>query len=139
MGSNKENNKTTTVMKNISSSIRVLLVALCSLATIDVQGGTLAANSAARGDLNGDGQLSVSDLTLLVDRILTGDSTMNFEFRIADLNNDGQLTVSDVTLLVEMILNGTIEEPEVTTPVEGGKTPPGGWGPSQAGQNNLWE
>lgn len=53
------------------------------------------------GDVNGDGFISVSDVTVLVDIILVGGDNP-----AADVNGDGLVTVADVTLLVDIILNG---------------------------------
>ena len=57
-----------------------------------------AANS---GDVNGDGKVNVSDVTMLVNMIL-GTATMNQE--AADVNGDGRVNVSDVTALINIIL-----------------------------------
>ncbi len=54
------------------------------------------------GDLNGDGQLSVTDVVLLRKAILTGDAA---QLESGDLNSDGQLSVTDVVLLRKAILN----------------------------------
>ena len=55
------------------------------------------------GDVNGDGTISVSDVTLLVSHIL-GVSNDNFIIENADVNGDGNISVSDVTVLVNIIL-----------------------------------
>ena len=57
-----------------------------------------AANS---GDVNGDGKVNVSDVTMLVNLIL-GTVSMNQE--AADVNGDGKVNVSDVTALINTIL-----------------------------------
>ena len=56
------------------------------------------------GDVNGDGIISVSDVTLLVSHIL-GNQDDGFILENADTNIDGTISVSDVTTLVNMILN----------------------------------
>ena len=55
--------------------------------------------SALLGDVNGDGIVNVSDVTALVNVIL---STENYEN--CDINGDGTINVSDVTELVNQIL-----------------------------------
>ena len=55
----------------------------------------------AKGDINGDGQVAIGDVTLLVNIIL-GKST-DASGR-ADVNGDGQINISDVTALVNLIL-----------------------------------
>ena len=57
------------------------------------------------GDVNGDGMLSVTDVTYLVDYIL-GNGSSNFINENADVNWDGLISVADVTALVDMVLNG---------------------------------
>ena len=56
------------------------------------------------GDANGDGELSVSDATLLIHYILSGDTSSCFSVN-ADANGDGVVNISDVTYLVHMILS----------------------------------
>ena len=56
------------------------------------------------GDVNGDGTVSVTDVTLLVNRIL-GLPDDGLVVKNADLNGDGMMSVADVTLLVNVILN----------------------------------
>lgn len=59
------------------------------------------------GDVNGDKDISVSDVTALVSIILGGDASEPYQFDhlAADVNKDGTITVSDVTALVSIILN----------------------------------
>lgn len=53
------------------------------------------------GDVNGDGTVNISDVTLLVNIIL-GNATD--PYGNADVNGDGTVNISDVTLLVNIIL-----------------------------------
>ena len=55
------------------------------------------------GDVNGDGTITVTDVTALVDYIL-GIRNEFFVFENADINGDGTITVTDVTSLVDIIL-----------------------------------
>jgi hypothetical protein len=57
------------------------------------------------GDVNGDGVVNVTDVTMLVDNIL-GKSNDNFIMANADITRDGDITVTDVTALVNLILGG---------------------------------
>ena len=52
------------------------------------------------GDVNGDGEVNVSDVTMLVSMILGNTPQAN----TADVNGDGEVNVSDVTALVSIIL-----------------------------------
>ena len=53
------------------------------------------------GDLNGDGKVDVSDVTLIINMIL-GTETQS---SAADINTDGEINVSDVTDIINQILN----------------------------------
>ena len=55
------------------------------------------------GDLNGDGSITVGDVTALISRVLTGDTD---DIGFADVNLDGYVTVSDVTALISKVLAG---------------------------------
>ena len=58
------------------------------------------------GDVNGDGTLSVSDVSSIVSYIL-GVSRDDFDVSVADLDGNGEISVADVSELVKMILGGT--------------------------------
>ncbi len=68
------------------------------------------------GDVNGDGNVNVTDVTTLVNMIL---GVIPKDMLRGDLNGDGKINVTDVTRLVNIILSGTEtvihEAPEVTT------------------------
>ncbi|MDO4972302.1 MAG: phosphodiester glycosidase family protein [Bacteroidales bacterium] len=53
------------------------------------------------GDINGDGVVNVSDVTALINKIL---SLADFSDAVCDINADGVVNVSDVTALVNLIL-----------------------------------
>ena len=55
----------------------------------------------ASGDINGDGEVNVSDVTALINKIL-GSST--YSDAVCDINGDGEINVSDVTALINLIL-----------------------------------
>ena len=56
------------------------------------------------GDVNGDGQVDVSDVTVLISKILGNQVTPFFDVN-ADMNGDNEYDVSDVTALIALILN----------------------------------
>jgi len=56
------------------------------------------------GDANGDGRLSIGDVTLVINSLL-GNETSSFEAALADVNGDGNINISDVTALINMLLN----------------------------------
>ena len=55
------------------------------------------------GDMNGDGILTVSDITILINLLLN--SGENYYSNLADMNSDGVFNISDVTLLISSVLN----------------------------------
>ncbi len=52
------------------------------------------------GDLNGDGQLNVLDVVLIVNQILLSEYNVNF-----DISGDGQLNILDIVQLLNLILD----------------------------------
>ena len=56
------------------------------------------------GDVDGDKVVSISDVTALVDYLLSGDTTA-INVANADVDQDGQVGISDVTALVDMLLS----------------------------------
>ena len=61
-------------------------------------------NASQTGDVNGDGQVTISDVTALIDLLLGGGSINN---PAADCNNDTNVTISDVTKLIDYLLSGS--------------------------------
>ena len=58
------------------------------------------------GDLDGDEQLSVSDVANLIDEILDGSVTYE-DNPAADVNGDGTISVADITILIDQLLNSS--------------------------------
>lgn len=56
------------------------------------------------GDANGDGFVTITDATAVVEYILSGHADP-FVFENADVNGDGSITATDATLIIDMILN----------------------------------
>lgn len=55
------------------------------------------------GDVNGDGEVNVSDINVVIDIILGGNYNDDTKRR-ADVNNDGEIGVSDINMLIDLIL-----------------------------------
>ena len=56
------------------------------------------------GDLNGDGRVSIGDVSSLVDALLGGDlDVLNNPY--ADINGDGKVTIADVAAIINALLN----------------------------------
>ena len=56
------------------------------------------------GDVNGDGSITIADVTALVNIILGKDTTGQYNHAAADVNRDNSITIADVTALVNIIL-----------------------------------
>lgn len=54
------------------------------------------------GDMNGDGRITISDVTTLIDTLLT---TSDY-YEYGDLNGNGRLDIGDVTSLIDFLLRG---------------------------------
>ena len=64
-------------------------------------------NTALRGDVNGNGEVDISDVTLLIDVILGKNVT--YDANAADCNienGNGSIDINDVTALINHVLNG---------------------------------
>ena len=71
---------------------------------LDTKFKELSVSSTLKGDINGDGEVNVADVTTLVDYIL-GKNPMNCNESACDINGDKEINVSDVTSLVDIILS----------------------------------
>lgn len=58
--------------------------------------------SVTRGDVNNDGSVNISDVTALIDHLLSGTTPP----ASADCNQDGGVNISDVTALIDYLLSG---------------------------------
>ena len=84
-------------------------VLLLSLVPLWAWGQTL------QGDVDGDGKVNISDVTTLIDYLLSSEHHSS----AADVDDDGMVSINDVTFLIDFILAGrTIEIIEVTPTVK---------------------
>ena len=51
------------------------------------------------GDVNGDGEVNISDISDIIDLILSGKVTDS-----GDVNNDGEINITDINFVIDMIL-----------------------------------
>ena len=63
-------------------------------------------NASLRGDVDGDGEVNITDVTTLIDTLLS-DSTDALDANAADCDQDGTITISDVTALIDYLLAGS--------------------------------
>ncbi len=57
------------------------------------------------GDADGDCMTSISDITYLIDYLLSGCQT-SFHTQNADIDSNGRVSIDDVTALIDLLLNG---------------------------------
>ena len=58
-----------------------------------------------RGDVDDDGNVNISDVTSLIDYVLSSDAT-GVNVDAADCDQDGNVNISDVTALIDYVLSG---------------------------------
>ncbi len=63
---------------------------------------TLSSSTATSGDVNGDGKVSIDDVTALIDVLLSGSEVTGN----ADVDGNGKVGIDDVTALIDMLLGG---------------------------------
>ena len=61
--------------------------------------------SALTGDVNSDGEVTVSDINAVIEAILSSSGNS-----AADVNGDGEITVSDINVIIDIIINGSPAE-----------------------------
>ena len=76
-----------------------------------IDGGTsnpgyfTAKNAGLRGDVNGDGEVSIADVTALINYLLTGNAS-GINLANTDCDQDTEIGISDVTTLINYLLTG---------------------------------
>ncbi len=65
----------------------------------------VSANAAIKGDVNGDGNVNISDVNQLINMILTGHSDSQ-----GDINGDGSVNIGDVNMAIGIILGDSQQE-----------------------------
>ncbi len=66
---------------------------------------TASTTAGKRGDVNGDGEVDINDVTALISFILNGELTSIVEAN-ANMNGDNDIDINDVTALISFILTG---------------------------------
>jgi hypothetical protein len=76
-----------------------------------IDGGTsnpgyfTAKNAGLLGDVDGNGNVGIADVTLLIDYVLTGNST-GVHLDVSNVDGDGVIGIGDVTAIIDYILTG---------------------------------
>ena len=73
---------------------------------------SVSAVAAVRGDVNGDGEVTISDVNMVIDIILSDSAYLP-----GDVNDDGEINIIDINAVIDIILGGG---EEIDGPVVGG-------------------
>jgi hypothetical protein len=65
-----------------------------------------AQQSTTYGDVNGDNEVNIADVTALIDYLLSQDSSY-INVDNADVYQDQEVNIADVTALIDYLLSGT--------------------------------
>ena len=57
------------------------------------------------GDVNGDSEVNIADVTALIDYLLGNNASTNIHLEVADINGDNDINIADVTKLIDQLLN----------------------------------
>ena len=68
---------------------------------------TVIVKDYVRGDINGDGLITMKDVTRLVNYL--NDDSIEVINKALDVNGDGLVTIKDVTRLTEYLEDNTVE------------------------------
>ena len=80
--------------------------------TLYLEGGILIVErwtepiTVVRGDVDDDGNVNISDVTALIDYLLSGNAT-GISLENADCDEDSNINISDVTSLIDYLLSGS--------------------------------
>ena len=86
-------------MKEKNLLFKRAMLALCLLAMCWLP----AKADVMLGDVDGDGAVEISDVTWLIEYLLTDDAT-GVNLQNADVNQDGQVDIADVSKLIDLLL-----------------------------------
>ena len=83
--------------------------------------GIVSPKPVISGDVNKDGQVSISDVTTLIDYLL-GSEVNPFDEVAADVNQSGEISIADVTALIDILLSSPSKAPMkwIAVPETGG-------------------
>ena len=65
---------------------------------------TTSKDAFLQGDVNGDGSVTIGDVTAIIDYLLSADAT-SINLQSADVNFSGSITIGDVTALIDYLLS----------------------------------
>ena len=91
-------------MKKALQSLVLLLAALMVPAAASADARMVALDTKV-GDVNGDGEVRINDVTALINYLLSHDASV-INLDAADTNQSGDVNISDVTALINYLLSG---------------------------------
>lgn len=96
--------------------LRILFKVVLALLLLTTAFHAVAQSQA--GDVNEDGSTNISDVTALINYLLTSDSA-SINIENADVNVDGKVNINDVTMLINLLLTAQEGPDTETFTVEG--------------------
>ena len=85
---------------NIPAAIVLKNILFTTTAGVEITFANEECSVFLRGDVNCDGNVSIADVTCLIDLLLAS----NQHPKSADVNDDGSVSISDVTFLIDVLL-----------------------------------
>lgn len=79
------------------------LFSLILLSTVMAMAAPNRYVSNIEGDVNADGDVTIADINVLIDDIMSGRGDSQ-----CDVNHDGDITIADINYLIDLILNGPV-------------------------------
>ena len=93
---------TNVTIKNVDGTATIALAEVQDMYFSNEAGGS----DFMRGDVNNDGKVNISDVTALINYLLSEDAT-GANAEAANCNQDASVNISDVTALINYLLSGT--------------------------------
>ncbi len=95
---------TKSMEQNADGSYRIAI----SVVSADLQNASCYVINATvptvkKGDVNNDGEVSIGDVTALIDYLLNG-NVEGINPQAADVDDNNDISISDVTVLIDMLL-----------------------------------
>ena len=95
---------TKSMERNADGSYRIAITVVSGdLQTATAYVINVSAPAGLKGDVDGNGLVNISDVTILITHVMTGTTTINE--RNADMDGNGIINITDITMLISAIMN----------------------------------